>query len=271
MHVIYIDVLFFINFIMDYIVITALSEILKLEKKHRRFICGAVVGAVYSVCIFFVDIGFVLSIILKILISMLIIYISYFPKNLRQFLKYLLSFYTLNLLFGGGLFAGLYFTGIGSQLGSIVKNGVIYFNISVVYLILGSLIIYILLSIALKYIQNMHNRRFYNIEIGVDEKNITIRALVDTGNSLFEKSTGLPVIIAEEKEISKITDITTKKIFLIPFTALGTQNGVIMGFKPDYIRVIDERKYILDAIIGVYSGKLSKNEDYSALINPSAI
>ena len=55
---------------------------------------------------------------------------------------------------------------------------------------------------------------------------------------------------------------------LIPFSSVGKSNGMIMGFRPDYIKIYqDEEEYMIkDTIIGVYKNKLSKNNYYAGLI-----
>lgn len=57
------------------------------------------------------------------------------------------------------------------------------------------------------------------------------------------------------------------KFKIIPFTSLGNDNGVLLGFKPDYIKIYDEEIHIKDnVIIGIYTGKLSKSNLYTSLI-----
>lgn len=54
---------------------------------------------------------------------------------------------------------------------------------------------------------------------------------------------------------------------IIPFSSLGNDNGVLLGFKPDYIKVHEEEIYFKNnVIIGIYSGKLSKTNLYTSLI-----
>lgn len=54
---------------------------------------------------------------------------------------------------------------------------------------------------------------------------------------------------------------------LIPFSSLGNDNGLLIGFKPDYIKIYSEEEYIRnDVLVGIYDGKLSKNNLYTSLI-----
>lgn len=273
MPVVYVDVLFLVNFIMDYIVAATVAVLMKSDTKQRRLILSSALGALYSVGIFFCDISFLYSLAAKFIVSLILVWITFSPKGRKNFIKYVIGFYGTNILFGGTVFVSLYMTGLGTKIGAVVKNGVIYFDISIIYLLAASGFAYMLITIYIKGIKGGRKRQFYNIEIGVNGKNTILRALVDTGNALFEQSTGLTVVVAENTYTDEIINLQKdgQKIYIIPFKALGTDGGVIMGFRPDYMRIIQDGKYISDVIVGVYDGKLSANEDYHALINPSAI
>jgi stage II sporulation protein GA (sporulation sigma-E factor processing peptidase) len=51
---------------------------------------------------------------------------------------------------------------------------------------------------------------------------------------------------------------------VIPFTSLGNKNGLLLGFKPDYIKIYGDIKK--DVIVGIYDGKLSKMNLYTSLV-----
>ena len=54
---------------------------------------------------------------------------------------------------------------------------------------------------------------------------------------------------------------------IIPFSSLGNDNGILLGFKPDYIKVYDEEVVLKNnVIIGIYNGKLNRVNLYTSLI-----
>ena len=55
---------------------------------------------------------------------------------------------------------------------------------------------------------------------------------------------------------------------IIQYSSLGNDNGILIGFKPDYIKVYVEDEYKeKEAIIGIYKGNLSgRLNEYSAII-----
>ena len=58
------------------------------------------------------------------------------------------------------------------------------------------------------------------------------------------------------------------KFRIIPFSSLGNQNGLLLGFKTDKVKVYnDEEIFEKEAIIGIYEEKLSGySNEYNAII-----
>lgn len=133
--------------------------------------------------------------------------------------------------------------------------------------------------------------------VRIDDKTIRFNALVDTGNSLTDPITGYPVMVVEAETVKSIlppevyNSVVTNKIgtfsgsmnqkyapwlkrlHLIPFKSIGSENGILTGFRPDNVRVCQEGtfKEINDVIVGICSTKLSDNSRYSALLGPAVI
>jgi stage II sporulation protein GA (sporulation sigma-E factor processing peptidase) len=78
-----------------------------------------------------------------------------------------------------------------------------------------------------------------------------------------------------EDDLNRITTVIScsawfPRFRLIPFTSLGKENGMLIGFRPDYIEIGNEKekKGVNDVIVGIYNKALSRNEKYRALLNP---
>ena len=135
------------------------------------------------------------------------------------------------------------------------------------------------------------------MEICINNKKIETKTMVDTGNMLKEPITNTPVVVVEHmllyecipKEIlnnleniiggdfsnisEKIKNEYISKLKLIPFSSLGKQNGMLIGIKPDYIKIKTEEKEnkIENVIIGIYNKSLTKKGEYRALIGMELI
>lgn len=295
MPVIYIDVLFAVNLLINYIILRSCKIFVNLKQNNFRIAFGALIGAAYAVLIFFPDFSILYTAISKFLISMLIVAAAYPFFTVRSYIKTLLVFYLVSIGFGGCVLCVFYFSDVGAKLGAVYSNGVFYFNLPWTILLLSGLIFYVsakIFGIVSKKIYSSHNLKKKLI---ISHKNNTaeITALLDTGNSLIDPISLTPVIIAEYKLIKNLfsedvqngfemlgmnnieyimSDVTKKGLSarIIPFSSLGKENGMLIGFVPDKIEIRDECGVrVLDkCVIGLYNKPLSKDRSYGALLNP---
>ena len=137
---------------------------------------------------------------------------------------------------------------------------------------------------------------FCDLEIKINNKIVKAKAMIDTGNYLKEPITNIPVIVIEHtllyecipkqilnnldniiggdfKEIpQEIKEIYISKLKLIPYSSLGKQNGMLLGIKPEYVKILtEEKEKKINAIIGIYNKSLTKRGEYRALIGVECI
>ena len=63
------------------------------------------------------------------------------------------------------------------------------------------------------------------------------------------------------------------KLKVIPFSSLGKQNGMLLGLKADGIEIEEENnvKNVDKVILGIYNKRLSKKDEYGALLGIDVI
>lgn len=94
---------------MNSIIIYATAIILKKEIKILRILMGSIIGAIYA-CIYYISkMQIYGEFILKIILSIAIVYVSFNSKGIKEFLREFLIFYLTSFTFGGVTFALLYF------------------------------------------------------------------------------------------------------------------------------------------------------------------
>jgi len=228
---------------------------------------------------------------------MLIIILSFTPYRFKDFFRLIGIFYLITLVFGGAGFALFYFTSFNG----IVSNGIFYMtNISVKNIFISCGIGYILIQFCWGYIKKQLSKEkiLMNVRIKINDEIVDIKGIVDTGNSLTDPISKYPVIIVEYNAIKSLLPVELKDIFLnnhvfnfeqvveqlsdsnwitrsriIPYQALGTENGMLVGFKPDNVLIHDDKhnRDIKEIIVAIYNKKLSKTGDYMALLHPDLI
>ena len=69
-----------------------------------------------------------------------------------------------------------------------------------------------------------------------------------------------------------MTEVSQKglRARLIPFSSLGKENGMLLGFVPDKAEIYDECgvRVLEKCVVGIYEHSLSKDRSYAALLNP---
>ena len=289
--VIYLDVVFLENIIMNYIIIYATGIVVKSEIKQWRILIASSIGAIYTIAMYISTIPIYSNFIMKLILSLVIIYVAFIPKNIKKTLKILLIFYLVSFVFGGCIFALMYI--ITPKLAQI-KNGVFVGTYPIKIALIGGIISFVIIQISFKMVKNKISKKdvIYNIEIIINNKKTEVKALLDTGNLLKEPITGMSVIIVEHKSLNKIvpTEILNNlnkiiggdtyelleneefskiisRFRMIPFSSLGKQNGLLLGLKADSINIILDEKTekINNVIIGIYDKSFTKNGMYSAI------
>ena len=288
---IYIDIVLIENLIMNYIILFTTAVVLKIKVNHIRLILASLLGAGYSIIAYMGIIKVYSSIILKIILSVLIIYIAFNPQNIKKMCKDLLLFYLVSFVFGGAAFALIY---IIKPQNILMKNGLFLGTYPLKTVMLGAVVAFCIIIGAFAIIKNKISKKdmFCEIEILINQKKIKTKAMIDTGNMLKEPITNVPVIVVEHillyscmpKEILNnlkeimggdfknipcdIQEKYISKLKLIPFSSLGKQNGMLIGIRPEYVKIItdEQEKINKNVIIGIYEKSLTKKGEYQALI-----
>ncbi|QUH20943.1 sigma-E processing peptidase SpoIIGA [Alkaliphilus sp. B6464] len=295
--IVYAEYVFLENFIMNYIILSLTGKFAKYPTKRTKLILASSLGALYAFIIFFPSLYFLFSILMKIACSMLIIILSFTPYRFKDFFRLMGIFYLITLVFGGAGFALFYFTSFNG----IVSNGIFYMtNISIKNIFISCGIGYILIQFCWGYIQKQLSKEkiLMNVRIKINDEIVDLKGIVDTGNSLTDPISKYPVIIVEYNAIKSLLPVELKDVFLnnhafnfeqvveqlvdsnwitrfriIPYQALGTENGMLVGFKPDNVLIHDDKhnRDIKEIIVAIYHKKLSKTGDYMALLHPDII
>ena len=288
---VYIDVVLIENLIMNYIIIFATGIILKIKMKQIRIILGSLIGAIYTIIAYVSNLRIYSNFILKFILSIIIVYVSFNPQTQKQLWKSLLIFYLTSLVFGGAAFAIIYV--VRPQ--EILRNNQLIFGTTSMKIILFSAILaFIVIILAFKIVKNKISKKdmFCDIEVKINEEIVKTKAMIDTGNFLKEPITNKPVVVIEHtllydcipKQIlnnieqilggdftnvpEEIREEYISKLKFIPFSSLGKQNGMLIGINAKYIKIKSEENENINenVIVGIYNKSLTKRGEYRALI-----
>ena len=258
---VYIDIILAENLIMNYIILYATGIIYKRKPKIWRLTCASLIGAMYAVVSYLQILNS--NILLKVLLSVAIVYLAFNAKNIKILAKQLLIFYLTSFVFGGVAFALLYFL---KPQDILMRDGMYIGTYPLKIVFLGAIVGFVILKTVFKVVKGKLTRKelFCKIKIKIDENKTEVTAMIDTGNLLKEPITGASVVVVEKQSLIGLlpeaildnielilngkyeVDLGeyASKFRVIPFSSLGKQNGMLLGIKPDEILLETEEEQI---------------------------
>lgn len=253
----YVDVLFLVNFMMDYLLLLLIRKILKCSATHGRICFGAAVGAMLTCVVVILPIPYAIikNILFHGFVNICMIQVGLKVKTIPSFIKAIFLLYIGSFLMGGILEVFRPYVKIGS-----------------LFLFLAILSYYLILGIwkFLSYLQRWNSYRV-NVELCMGDTCHTVKGLLDTGNGLRDPLTGKPVSIVDKSTANKLLgkkDI--KNIRYIPYKTIGSKENVLPCFQIDFLRISGERECVIEhPLIGICEEKFSSREEYEMILNPN--
>ena len=270
------DVLFLVNFSMDYLTLFLTAKLLHRKVRPLRFTVSAVIGGIYGVAACFMGGQLIFKLIIDIAVSLLMCYISY-EKNL---LPCCALFYMSGCLLGGAM------TAVYSLLNRFGSSKTVFVNgsyksvqgdiplgyMAVIAVIAGG--IALLLG---KFSEKKRAVSEVGFSVVCDGNAVQFHGICDSGNLLTDSLSGMPVIVMTPsaavsavppylKEIfsdGRIESLTSfppdvaSKVRLIPINTAGG-DGILLGYRPERVIIEGVEK---DAVIARGSGSLN-TENY---------
>lgn len=293
---VYLDIIFLENFILNFIILYAVSLVIKEKAGCIKLMIASLIGASYVIIYYLINFQSKWNLIFKIILSVVMVYISFMPKSFKEFIKQIIFFYLVSFVFGGASLGVIYMVNAGRI---SIRNGIIVGNYTLKTIFIGVILAFTIIIVAFKFVKNRISKKdlFCNIKIIINQNKINVKAVIDTGNFLKEPITNIPVIVVEKdilrnfvpKEIlenienilggdlknipENIQNEYMSKLKVIPFSSLGKQNGMLLGIKADgvVVEIDNEEKYVEKVILGIYTKKLSKKDEYNALLGIDVI
>jgi len=249
---IYLDLVIFINFAFDFILLLVVNIVLKRNAKLRRIFFGSVVGGL-SILTLFLPLTSLTLFLLKVAMSIVMILVTFGYKDLKYFLNNFIHLYIVSILLGGFLYyMNLEFS--YKQVGMVFINNKMSINY-ILLLILSPivLIIYIKQNKNIKFA----NEYYYLIRIVFkNNKELNLNAFLDSGNRLKDPITKKSVILVPEHLLRSV--IRVRSPILVPYTSLNN-HGLLKCISPKYIEIngrinnnlligISEEKFNMDGV-----------------------
>ena len=280
MTVVYLDEVFLLNFVVDYLLLLAAGRLSGEVLRRRRLALGAALGAAYAGAVFLPGLGFLIHPLCKVGAGVLSVLVGY--GGSPRLLRVTLVFFAVSAAFGGGIFA-LQLLGSRSL---VLSNGVISSPLDLKLVLLSAAGCYVLITLLFQRAARHSPRRELApavVELG--ERRVALTALVDTGNTLTDPVSGRPVLVAEGTKLdglfppgtaptkAELRDPATAlerlgraglRCRLLPYQAVGVECALLLALRVDRVKVDGEDYGPL--LVALSPTSLTDGGGYCALI-----
>lgn len=278
MTVIYIDVLFLLNFVVDYILLLASARITGDVFSRIRLAVGAAIGAAYAAALFLPGFKWGANLLCKIAVSVLMVVVAFGAR--RRILRVLLVFYGVSAALGG-LILALQLLEAG---GLTIERGVLYTGFDVRLLLVTAILCYVGLRLAFERAARHGGKRgeLCTAQIEFCRKNLKLTVLLDTGNTLTDPADNRPVMVAEGRALAPllpaqvdpadpvgsmerlVSERERSRFRLLPYRAVGIEYGMLLAVRTD--QVILNQKIMKGLLVALSPTPVSDGGGYQALI-----
>ncbi len=250
--IIYADILFLINFSMDFLILFGVGRLMHHRLRVWRLCLGAVFGGVYSVASLLIQ-NSIVRLLSAVAVSFILCLVAY---GAVKYFKTVFLFYSGSVLLGGTVSAC--YSMIDSLFPDISPSA----NMTDIPLWLFAAVAFI--SVILSFVTGRlwgRGRRAENIRITVEYsgKKASLLLLCDSGNLLTEPVSGLAVIVCSRSSLFPLignaepTDLEKPRVIPIK-TAAGSD--ILYGFVPDRVLIHNKHRDCVIAIAddGTFAG-----------------
>ena len=196
--VIYVDTLFLLNAIVDYLLLLCSARLAGERLSRLRFALGALLGGLYAVALFLPGFGFLGRPLCRLSAAVLMVLTAF--GGCRRLLRQVVIFFLLSCAFGGGVLAIGLLGGRGLSLG----GGVLYSSMDLKIVLLSAAGCYAVITLIFRGAgrHTAASRELLPARLSLRERQVELTALVDTGNTLTDPVSGRPVMVAEGETLS---------------------------------------------------------------------
>ena len=227
--IIYVDMVCILNIILDFILLMSVSVILTRNAKLLRLFLGSLLGGV-STLILFVNISNLFLFILKIVLGILMVIVTFGYKDIRYTYNNLFYLLTISFSVGGILY--------------LFMNKMIY---NYLFIIFGFIIICFLYIKQIKKVKDNYTN-YYQVDIYFNNNILSFTGYLDTGNKLYDNYKHRPVILIDKK-----IKYHEEDIIYVPYVSLN-EESILKCLKID--KIVINNHVFKNYLIGLSSKKI---------------
>lgn len=302
MPVVYIDVVWLVNFAMDAVMLCATGWIAKRKLRVSKVLLSALVGSLYSLALFFPSIAIFTSWPFKAIVSLLMVRLALPIRSWLDLARMTGLFYVVAVIFAGSaIMVHFAIPGVSIAKGTVISGNRLVYLTSVESL---ALVVAIPLSIALiKYLLNrvkhirMEKSTCIDVQVTLHDRSVSFVGLFDTGNHLRDPISRQPVCLVDGSIMAqllppeflpfctgdedlfgvfglRVVEKGTFKFSIIPFRGAGGRNEMTVAIRPDIVQLKVDGTWIRSTetcLMAIHPKPLSTDGRFQAILHTDVI
>lgn len=252
MTVIYLDSVFVLNALMDYILLLSCARLTGIGLRRGRYLAAAVFGGIYAVAVFLPGLTFLGQTPVKLVSGMVMALIAFGGEE--KFLRLVLVLLALSCAMAGVVLV----LGMAAGGGIPVTAGIFYTDVDSGVLLTAATAAYLVLTVVFRAsARNGIQGRILPVRVCIGRQIIEFTALWDSGNGLADPATGQPVLVVAQSVAHRfipefdslgMTALETVrrerpelKPTLLPYRSVGVGSGILLSVRSTWTEIGSQR------------------------------
>ena len=261
MTVIYLDSVFVLNGLMDYLLALCAARLAGIPLRRGRYLLAGLLGGAYAAAVFLPGLGFLSGLPAKLAAGALLALAAYGGE--AKLMRLTLLFFAVSCAMAGCVL------GLGLLAGGGVPmaGGVFYTDVDARVLLISAGAAYLVLSVVFRAsARHGVQGELVEVRVRILGRTAALTALCDTGNSLRDPATGAPVLVAGLGRLDgalprEVRALLTEETLahpasvleqvaraapalrprLVPYRAVGVSGGLLLAIRSDWTEAAGER------------------------------
>lgn len=280
MTVVYLDSVFTLNAVMDYLLLVCTARLAGRPLRRGRYLLASLLGGVYASAVFLPGLSFLARTPVKVAAGVLLALAAFGGEE--KLARLILLFFALSCAMAGCVL------GLGLLSGGVpMAGGIFYTDVDARVLLIAAAAAYSVMTVVFRAAAKRGvEGRLLKVRVCLEGRVVTMTALHDTGNALRHPVSGAPVLVTARGALDgalppRVRQILTPELLrypadlleplrsaapgwqfsLVPYRTVGLPEGLLLTVRSDWTEVEGTRYRGLP--VGICAGGVG--EDCAAL------
>ena len=280
MTVVYLDSVFTLNAVMDYLLLVCTARLAGRPLRRGRYLLASLLGGVYASAVFLPGLSFLARTPVKVAAGVLLALAAFGGEE--KLARLILLFFALSCAMAGCVL------GLGLLSGGVpMAGGIFYTDVDARVLLIAAAAAYSVMTVVFRAAAKRGvEGRLLKVRVCLEGQVVTMTALHDTGNALRHPVSGAPVLVTARGALDgalppRVRQILTPELLrypadlleplrsaapgwqfsLVPYRTVGLPEGLLLTVRSDWTEVEGTRYRGLP--VGICAGGVG--EDCAAL------